>query len=514
VVLLLGGFGIYAGYISSLAKEITVTDIKVNSAEHIDVNSTMDITYELVFDMPKKASERASRAALKKKKNSLEIEASSFSPNVLKVENVSEQGKDILRITGLNNGSAKYYIKCDDISKTFEIVSGVLAPESITAEESIFLSRGERVNVNAIVGPKYAEDTVTYEVEDDFVAQVDAAGYVSFISTGVTYVKSVTSNGIETRTKVVAAIVAEKIQFDNHYLTCSVGTVFNPGYAISPSYVTYGSDILIYSSNENVVRYDSSKGGFVTVAAGEADVIIRFASKEELKDSLHVKVMGSTPVTDVKESASAKTVLEPVINEGILCKRAGMTKLSVKNILQNPQLRNGCEITSATIALNYLGYSVDKVTMADKYLNCEKPYDKVDPNEAYMGDPHATGWYCYAPVIVEAVNEYFEDNGYKEHMAVDITGCSFEDMKELVDEGTPVVFWGTLYFNQPYHSQKFTLPDGSLPYSNLHCLVMTGYDNDYVYISDPLGLGSKVARDKFVNIFEEMGSRAVKIIEK
>ena len=39
-------------------------------------------------------------------------------------------------------------------------------------------------------------------------------------------------------------------------------------------------------------------------------------------------------------------------------------QLDVENIPQNPELPNGCEITSAAIVLNYLGFDIDKVTLA------------------------------------------------------------------------------------------------------------------------------------------------------
>ena len=43
--------------------------------------------------------------------------------------------------------------------------------------------------------------------------------------------------------------------------------------------------------------------------------------------------------------------------------------LPVNTIYQKPELPNGCEITSATIVLNYLGFNVSRVTMADTYLH-------------------------------------------------------------------------------------------------------------------------------------------------
>ena len=45
-----------------------------------------------------------------------------------------------------------------------------------------------------------------------------------------------------------------------------------------------------------------------------------------------------------------------------------MIHLPVPLILQNPELPNGCEITSLCMLLRYLGFDADKCLLADNYL--------------------------------------------------------------------------------------------------------------------------------------------------
>lgn len=42
--------------------------------------------------------------------------------------------------------------------------------------------------------------------------------------------------------------------------------------------------------------------------------------------------------------------------------------IDVPTVMQNPELPNGCEITSLTAVLNSKGYKVEKTEMADIYL--------------------------------------------------------------------------------------------------------------------------------------------------
>ena len=62
--------------------------------------------------------------------------------------------------------------------------------------------------------------------------------------------------------------------------------------------------------------------------------------------------------------------------------------LPVPQILQNPELPNGCEITSCCEVLHYLGFAPDKCELADYYLPRSAQWYGADPDEVYMGNPH------------------------------------------------------------------------------------------------------------------------------
>lgn len=187
-------------------------------------------------------------------------------------------------------------------------------------------------------------------------------------------------------------------------------------------------------------------------------------------------------------------------------------KLEVENIDQNPELPNGCEITSAAIVLNYLGFEVDKVTLAEEYLPRCVPYWEADPRVEFMGNPEdELAFYCLPGAVVTAVNDYLEDvdAGYT---AVDISGSAVEELYQWVAGGYPVMVWTTRAFSEPLYNDTFLLPDGDRPYSNSHCLVLTGYDDDTCYLADPMLEVETVERERFAESYLERGQYAVVIV--
>ena len=55
--------------------------------------------------------------------------------------------------------------------------------------------------------------------------------------------------------------------------------------------------------------------------------------------------------------------------------------LPVPQILQNPELPNGCEITSCCEVLHYLGFAPDKCELTDYYLPRSAQWYGADPDE-------------------------------------------------------------------------------------------------------------------------------------
>lgn len=160
-------------------------------------------------------------------------------------------------------------------------------------------------------------------------------------------------------------------------------------------------------------------------------------------------------------------------------------QLEVENIAQNPELPNGCEITAAAIVLNYLGVAADKVQLARQYLPTGL-YWETDPAQAFMGNPEdELAFYCLPGPVVTAVNAYLQQQG-SGYQALDISGAGMEDLYRFVANGLPVLVWTTRAFSEPLYNTTFQLPGGGWPYSNSHCLVLTGYDGENCYVADPM----------------------------
>ena len=163
--------------------------------------------------------------------------------------------------------------------------------------------------------------------------------------------------------------------------------------------------------------------------------------------------------------------------------------LPVPQILQNPELPNGCEITSCCEVLHYLGFAPDKCELADYYLPRSAQWYGADPDEVYMGNPHLddgspeAGYYCFAGPIVQA--------------------------------GNPVIFWATLHFCDIQRDPcgEYDLPGGRRHevLHTLHCMVLCGMDDQNFVVADPLNFNRVVPRVQFMKIYRQLGRRAVVI---
>lgn len=238
---------------------------------------------------------------------------------------------------------------------------------------------------------------------------------------------------------------------------------------------------------------------------------------------IEVKNDESEDYMEYNESIPASTNSDITLIEGFFSEfsnssyavsKEGFTILNCDCIYQNPTLPNGCEITSAAIVLQYLGYNVNKETLSDNYLDKKMIYYQANPDVSYIGEPRSTsGWYCFPPVIEEAINEYFSSNEYTKHVAKDCTGLESYQIREYVDKGFPIICWTTLRWQSPERSSAFILSNNILPYSNLHCVVISGYyiSNSMMYyrITDPIWGIYDISEAVFEKIYKLMGNRSV-----
>lgn len=229
----------------------------------------------------------------------------------------------------------------------------------------------------------------------------------------------------------------------------------------------------------------------------------------------------------------------PVYPALVAQREAKSVRLGVAAMSQYPELPNGCEITSLTQVLRFLGYDADKIELAENYLPCEdftletvstayyrggkKRYRTLsvaygpDPADAFAGDPTDLygGYYCFAAPLAAAANAYLADQG-ADGAARDITGADADTLRAYLRAGQPVIVWCTLAMHEVFQSEVgWILPDGDAyyAYGNLHCVVLDGFDEDAgtFHIADPIYGVYSVDAALFLSRYEALGSNAVAV---
>ena len=172
--------------------------------------------------------------------------------------------------------------------------------------------------------------------------------------------------------------------------------------------------------------------------------------------------------------------------------------LPVSVIYQAPELPSGCEVTSLTIVLNYLGIDADKCDLADNYLP-QLPISLANLHEVFAGNPRSTNSYgCYSEVIVDTANTYLADVASKSYTdditadsftVVNLSGTDFYDLFSEIDNGNPVIIWGTENMDEVGRTVTWTVAGEECTWKyGQHCLVLIGYDytNMTVTMADPI----------------------------
>ncbi|HDR3345953.1 C39 family peptidase [Bacillus cereus group sp. MYBK163-2] len=190
---------------------------------------------------------------------------------------------------------------------------------------------------------------------------------------------------------------------------------------------------------------------------------------------------------------------------------------NVPLIQQLPELDRGCEVTSLAMMLQYAGVSVDKMTLANEIKKVDFIDDGVrgNPNEGFVGNIYTfseSGYGVYHGPLFQLAEKYLPNK------AVDLTGKNIEEIYKSVKAGKPVVMITNATF-APLDEAEFTTwetnsGDVSITY-NEHCVVLIGYDQESVYIRDPLedSLDVKVPRETFEQAWVQMGSQAISYVK-
>lgn len=198
--------------------------------------------------------------------------------------------------------------------------------------------------------------------------------------------------------------------------------------------------------------------------------------------------------------------------------------IDMANILQNPELPVGCEITALTILLNYYGFNAEKTDMAKNYLPTSWGNPKTVDGKLYkdsfydyfIGDPFSRGYGCFSPAIEKASNSYISSHGGG-YTVKNISGCHPDTLYEYLIAGTPVLCWATDGMIEPeYYETWYDNATGEQLdwYLNEHCFVLAGFNiaNSTVTLNDPMKGIIDYNIDKFEVRFKQMHSQAIVLI--
>lgn len=190
-------------------------------------------------------------------------------------------------------------------------------------------------------------------------------------------------------------------------------------------------------------------------------------------------------------------------------------------ILQYPELPRGCEVTSLTMLLQFAGVDVNKLTLADEIKKDNSTYTTAfgrvyygNPDEGFVGNMHSlndSGLGVYHKPIFNLLEDYLPNQ------AVDITGRKFDDLLYFLSNDIPVWVITNARFKEltPDKFQVWYTSTGPIQITYLeHSVLLTGYDNDYIYLNDPMTdiKNKKIPIDDFRKSWEQMGKQAVSFI--
>lgn len=181
------------------------------------------------------------------------------------------------------------------------------------------------------------------------------------------------------------------------------------------------------------------------------------------------------------------------------------------NQMDAPKLYNGCEVTSLAMLLHYTGYTqVTKNTLANEVKHVPLNYEnglKGDPRDGFVGDmADGPGLSVYHEPIVELAEKYVGNQ------VVDLTGKPVQNaIYQPLEKGYPVWVITTSTFQKTDNIETWNTPNGKIDVSfNVHSVVITGYDDDHVYLNNPYGQkNQQVDRERFEESWEQMGSQAI-----
>lgn len=190
--------------------------------------------------------------------------------------------------------------------------------------------------------------------------------------------------------------------------------------------------------------------------------------------------------------------------------------LDVPLFLQKPELMRGCEVTSLAMVLQFSGVQVDKLELASKikHVPFQRNGFKGNMHKGFIGAMDTfdkPGLGVYVEPILELAKLYVPKEKVK-----NLSHKEPQQIYKTIDQGFPVWVLTNARFKRLPDDQFYTwrTDEGEMKVTyHQHSVVVTNYDDQYVYINDPLQTNQNRAinRDDFEQSWVQMGRQAMTI---
>ncbi|WP_281944244.1 C39 family peptidase [Paenibacillus tyrfis] len=237
---------------------------------------------------------------------------------------------------------------------------------------------------------------------------------------------------------------------------------------------------------------------------------------------LYAKLTGQTWFRDPtvayaeQEAAAAKAAATAAPPAAKPVERPKSILLEAPHIRQLPELPSGCEVTSLTMLLQYYGVNKSKMDLVPEMKKDPTPirYNK-NGSIAYWGNPNtgfvgevtgaAKGFGIYHSALFELLKAYVPT-------AQDLTKEPFSKLEDQLIQGVPSVVWTTINYQVPANWVVWDTPIGPIETTFMeHAVLLVGFDEQYVYVNDPLAGQSnkKIDKEAFIATWDAMGRQAL-----
>ncbi|CAM4040144.1 C39 family peptidase [Bacillus paramycoides] len=185
-------------------------------------------------------------------------------------------------------------------------------------------------------------------------------------------------------------------------------------------------------------------------------------------------------------------------------------------IKQLPELPRGCEVTSLAMLLQHKGVQVDKMQLASEIYRVPFEQDGLrgNPYEGFVGNIYTKseqGYGVYHQPIFTLAEKYVPEK------VINLTGREVQDLYKVISSGSPVWVIANTTF-KPLSEDSFETWNTSSGEVKItyyeHSVVVIGYDQNFVYMNDPLANNPRkaVPRAEFEKSWEQMGKQAITIL--